>query len=210
MIEVHHLNNSRSQRVLWLLEELGLPYTIIFYERDATTNLAPASLKGIHPLGKSPVIRDEQRVIAESGVIMEYLAEKYGSGKFTPPRNTQAFERYRYFMHYAEGSFMTPMLLKLYLGRAGEGAKPVLVRVDSQIHMHLQFVEDQLGAAAYLTGDDLTVADMNMSFPLEVAVAQRTLGDQYPRLKQMLVRMHARPAYQRALEKGGPYAYAKD
>lgn len=210
MIEVHHLNNSRSQRVLWLLEELALPYTIVHYQRDSATQLAPASLKAIHPLGKSPVIRDNGQVIAESGAIVEYLVERYGAGKFAPARNTDAYELYRYWMHYAEGSLMVPMLLKLYLARAGEGARPMLERVDGQIRMHLDFVEGKLGAAPYLTGQEFSAADIQMSFPLEITGAQRTLTDQHPRLKGFLARIHARPAYARALEKGGPYAYAND
>src|SRR5262249_52083669 len=145
VLEVHHLNNSRSQRVLWLLEELALPYTIVHYQRDSTTQLAPASLKAIHPLGKSPVIRDNGRVIAESGAIVEYLVERYGAGRLAPARDSDAHELYRYWMHYAEGSLMVPMLLKLYLARSGDGARPMLERVDGQIRMHLDFVEGKLG-----------------------------------------------------------------
>jgi glutathione S-transferase len=210
MIEVHHLNNSRSQRVLWLLEELELPYTIVAYQRDATTRLAPPSLKAIHPLGKSPVIRDDGRVIAESGAILEYLVEHHGAGRFAPACDSADYERYRYWMHYAEGSLMTQLLVKLYLGRVGEPARTLLDRIEGQIRMHLEFVESRLDGDEFLAGDELTAADIQMSFPLELLAAQKALDDQHPRLKKLLARMHARPAYQRALEKGGPYAYAND
>jgi glutathione S-transferase len=210
MIEVHHLNNSRSQRVLWLLEELALPYTVVRYQRDATTMLAPPSLKAIHPLGKSPVIRDGERVIAESGAILEYLIEHHGEGGFVPARNSDAYERYRYWMHYAEGSLMTQLLLRLYLGRLGDAARAPFDRVESAIRTHLDFVEGQLGSNSFLAGDTLTAADIQMSFPLELSATQKLLAEQQPGLKALLARMHARPAYQRALEKGGPYAYAND
>jgi glutathione S-transferase len=209
MIEVHHLNNSRSQRVLWSLEELSLPYTIIPYQRDATTMLAPASLKAVHPLGKSPVIRDGDRTIAESAAILEYLVEHHGSGKLAPARGSPSYERYRYWMHYAEGSLMTQMLLKLYVGRLGEPGRALLERIETQIRTHLEFVEGELGDAQFLTGAEFTAADIQMSFPLELAATQKLI-EQQPRLKQLIARLHARPAYQRALEKGGPYAYAKD
>jgi len=210
MIEVHYLNNSRAQRVLWLLEELAVPYPIVRYERDSKTNLAPPSLKAIHPLGKSPVIRDGDQVIAESAAILEYIAERHGGGKLIPARNTPTFERYRYWMHYAEGSLMMQILIKVYLSRVGDAAAALQERVDAQIRMHLNFVEGLLGDAPFLTGNELTAADIQMSFPLEVAATQRTLDDQQPRLKQLLARWHARPAYQQALTKGGPYAYAND
>jgi glutathione S-transferase len=210
MIEVHHLNNSRSQRVLWLLEEIGVPYSIVSYQRDATTMLAPPSLKAIHPLGKSPVIREGDRVIAESGAILEYLVEHHGGGKFAPARGSAAFERYRYWMHYAEGSLMTPFLLKLYLGRVGEPARMIFERIEGQIRTHLDFVEGELGESPFLVGNELTAADVQMSFPAELAATQKMLGESHPRLKTWLARLHARPAYQRALEKGGPYAYAKE
>lgn len=207
MIEVHHLNNSRSQRVLWLLEELGVPYSIVFYQRDAKTRLAPPELKAIHPLGKSPVIRDGEQVIAESGAIMEYLAER--ENRLIPARNSPTYASFRYWMHYAEGSLMPPLLIKLYLGMAGDGAKPVIDRVDANVRTHLDFIESTLVASPYLTGDDITVADLQLSFPMEVIAAQGTLGA-YPKSSEWLRSLHARPAYQRALEKGGPYAYARD
>jgi glutathione S-transferase len=210
MLEVHHLNNSRSQRVLWLLEELGTAYRIVPYQRDAKTMLAPPSLKAIHPLGKSPVIRDGDQVIAESGAIIEYLVERYGDGKFTPPKNTPAFERYRYWMHYAEGSLMPPLLIKLYLGRVGEPAKALLERIEGQIQMHLDYIESALGSNAFITGAEFTAADVQVSFPVELVATQGLLGEKHPQLRKWLQRLHQRPAYTRALEKGGPYAYAKD
>jgi glutathione S-transferase len=210
MIEVHHLNNSRSQRVLWLLEELALPYTIVRYQRDATTMLAPPTLKAIHPLGKSPVIRDGERVIAESGAILEYVTERHGAGRLAPARDSDAYERYRYWMHYAEGSLMTQLLLRLYLGRVGDSARVTFDRVEGAIRTHLDFVEGQLGGDPFLAGATLTAADIQMSFPLELMATQKLLAEQHPNLKALLARMHSRPAYQRALEKGGPYAYAND
>jgi glutathione S-transferase len=210
MLEVHHLNNSRSQRVLWLLEELGTPYTIVHYQRDAKTRLAPPELKAVHPLGKSPVIRDAGQVIAESGAIMEFLVERYGNGKFAPTNGTPTFESYRYWLHYAEGSLMPPLLIKLYLGFVGEAAKPVVERVDGNVRAHLEFIEQTLRSAPYLTGKDLTAADLQLSFPMEVIAAQGMLSDDYPSSRAWLKGLHDRPAYKRALEKGGPYAYAKD
>jgi len=210
MLEVHHLNNSRSQRILWLLEELGTPYTIVHYQRDAKTRLAPPELKAVHPLGKSPVIRDGNQVIAESGAIMEYVVERFAGGKFVPARNTQEFETYRYWMHYAEGSLMTPLLIKLYLGIAGDGAKPVIERVNGNVRAHLDFIEQALRSTKYLVGGEITAADLQMSFPMELIATQEMLGDSYPNSRAWLKGLHERPAYQRALEKGGPYAYVRD
>jgi glutathione S-transferase len=210
MIEVHHLNNSRSQRVLWMLEELGAEYTVVRYERDAKTMFAPPELKKVHPLGRSPVIHDGDFVLAESGAILEYLVERYGGGRFVPQRGTREYEACRYWVHYAEGSLMMQLLVKVYLDRVGEPAKAPLERVNGAIRMHLAYVEDALGASHFLTGSALSVADVQMSFPLEVSVAQKMLGDAHPRLQALLARLHARPAYQAALAKGGPYAYAQD
>jgi glutathione S-transferase len=209
MIEVHHLNNSRSQRVLWLLEELGVDYQIVRYERDAKTMLAPASLKTIHPLGKSPVVRDNAAVLAESGAIIEHLIEHHGNGRFAPPRNAPAYENYRYWLHYAEGSLMPPFLINLYLGRVGEAASPMQERARAMITQHLDFVESSLASRSYLVGDALTAADIQMSFPVELAATQGFLTDAHQGLRNWLSRLHERPAYQRALEKGGPYAFAK-
>jgi glutathione S-transferase len=206
---VHHLNNSRSQRVLWMLEELGVPYTVVRYERDPKTILAPPELKKVHPLGKSPVIRDGDFVLAESGAIIEYLVEKYGNGRFVPQRGTREYETCRYWVHYAEGSLMMQLLVKIYLERVGEPAKALLERVNGAVRMHLGYVEESLGSSQFLTGSMLTIADVQMSFPLEVSVMQSMLGDAHPRLKALLARLHERPAYKAALAKGGPYAYAK-
>jgi glutathione S-transferase len=209
MIEVHHLNNSRSQRVLWMLEELGVPYTVVRYERDAKTMFAPPELKQVHPLGRSPVIRDGDFVLAESGAIIEYLVERYGNGRFVPPRGTREYETCRYWVHYAEGSLMMQLLVKLYLDRVGEAAKLQLERINGAVRMHLGYIEESLGASQFLTGAALTVADVQMSFPLEVSVVQGMLTDAHPRLKALLSRLQQRPAYRAALAKGGPYAYAK-
>lgn len=209
MIEVHHLNNSRSQRVLWLLEELGVQYTVVRYERDAKTMLAPPELKQIHPLGRSPVIRDGEFVLAESGAIIEYLAEKYGSARLVPPRGTREYENCRYWVHYAEGSLMMQLLVKVYLDRVGEPAKALLERVNGAVRMHLAYIEGSLGSSQFLTGPTLTIADIQMSFPLEVSAAQGMLSDGQPNLKALLARLHERPAYQAALAQGGPYAYAR-
>jgi glutathione S-transferase len=209
MIEVHHLNNSRSQRVLWMLEELGIEYTIVRYERDAKTMFAPPELKKVHPLGRSPVIRDGDFVLAESGAIIEYLVDRYSNGRFVPRRGTREYETCRYWLHYAEGSLMMQLLLKFYLDRVGEAAKPLAERVNGAVSMHVAYVEESLGSSQFLTGPALTVADVQMSFPLEVAVTQGMLNDAHPRLKALLARLHERPAYRAALAKGGPYAYAK-
>jgi glutathione S-transferase len=210
MIEVHHLNNSRSQRVLWMLEEIGLEYRIVRYERDPKTMFAPPELKQVHPLGRAPVIRDGDFVLAESGAILEYLVEKYGDGRFVPQRGTRDYENCRYWMHYAEGSLMMQLLLKVYMDRVGEAAKPLLERVNGVIRMHLAYVEAALGSSHFFTGPTLSVADVQMSFPLEVSATQQLLGEGHPRLQALLARMHERPAYQAALAKGGPYAYARE
>lgn len=205
MIRVHHLNNSRSQRVLWLLEELGLEYEVECYERDRQTMLAPPALRAVHPLGKSPVIEDAGLVLAESGAIVEYLADRYGEGRFAPPPGTPARTRYLYWLHFAEGTAMTPLLLKLYLSRMGEGAAPLLARMDGQIRAHLDYMEAELGDAPFFVGDELTGADIQMSFPLEASAARGGLGAGQPRLSGLLRRLQERPAYRRAIERGGPY-----
>jgi glutathione S-transferase len=210
MIEVHHLNNSRSQRVLWMLEELGTPYTVVRYERDAKTMLAPPELKKIHPLGRSPVIKDGDFVLAESGAIIEYLVERYGAGRFVPARGTREYETCRYWVHYAEGSLMMQLLVKIYLSRIGEPAKALAERVDGAVRMHLEYIGSSLGSSQFLTGSAFTVADVQMSFPLEVCATQGLLGGAHPQLSALLTRLHARPAYQAALTKGGTYAYAKE
>ena len=223
MIVVHHLNNSRSQRVLWLLEELGLAYEVKRYQRDAKTMLAPPELRQVHPLGKSPVITDGELTLAESGAILEYLVERYGEGRFAPPAGTPERLRYRYWMHYAEGSLMPPLLLKLVFNRIETGSMPFFVRpvargiarrvkgtfIEPQIVRHLDYLEAELGKYAWFAGGDFSAADIQMSFPLEAAAARGGLDATRPKLMGFLERIHARPAYRRALEAGGPYALAR-
>ncbi|HKC50439.1 MAG TPA: glutathione S-transferase [Myxococcota bacterium] len=206
MIEVHHLNNSRSQRVLWLLEELGLPYEIVSYQRDATTNLAPESLKRIHPLGKSPVIRDGAQVLIESGAILEYIVRKYGKGKLAPADSSPDWPRYLQFLHYAEGSAMLPVMLKLYLSRIGEAGAPLAPRVTSEIENHFGWLDGELAHSDFFVGKELSAADINLSFPIQAARLLHGL-DKFPNLARFLDRVHARPAYKRALERGGPYLF---
>jgi glutathione S-transferase len=219
MITVHHLNNSRSQRVLWLLEELGVPYEVKRYERDAETMLAPASLRAVHPLGKSPVITDGAVTLAESGAIVEYLAANYGDGSLVPPAGTPERLRYTYWLHYAEGSAMPPLLMSLIFSRVRNAPAPFFVRpiargiadkvmssfVAPQIKLHLDYMEGELGKTTWFAGNDFSAADVQMSFPLEAAAARGGLGAGRPRLTGFLDRIHARPAYQRALAQGGPY-----
>ena len=206
MLEVHHLNNSRSQRVLWLLEELGVDYRIVRYARDTQTMLAPPELKAVHPLGKSPVVKEGDTVLAESGAIVEHLIERYGQGRFMPSRQSDAYVQYRYWLHYAEGSLMTQMIARLYLGRVGDGGKPMTERIERSIASHLAFVESQVSDGQFFLGADLTGADIQMSFPLEWAKTQGFLGA-YPKLTALVDRYHARPAYRAGVEKGGPYLF---
>jgi glutathione S-transferase len=207
MIVVHHLNNSRSQRILWLLEELGAPYEIKFYQRDATTNLAPPELKAVHPLGKSPVIVDGDLTLAESGAAVDYLIRTYGGGRLQPAAGGPAHEKYLEWLHYAEGSAMLPLMLNLYTMRLGEGGAPLKDRIDSEIDNHLGYVEGALVGRPYLMGDELTGADIQMSFVGEVGRAFGRLADK-PNLSAWVERLHARPAFKRALEKGGTYNLA--
>lgn len=220
MIVVHHLNNSRSQRVLWLLEELGVPYEVKRYERDAATMLAPPELKAVHPLGKSPVITDGDVVIAETGAIIEYIVGTYGEGRLVPAPGAPERLRYTYWLHYAEGSAMTPLLLKLVFSalpnRAPGLMKPLVKSiaakaqagfVDPQLKTHIDYWEAELSKSPWFAGPEFTAADIAMSFPLE-AGADRAGAASRPRVKAFLEKIHARPAYQRALERGGPYAYA--
>jgi glutathione S-transferase len=208
MIRVHHLNNSRSQRVLWLLEELNLPYEIVRYQRDKLTMLAPEALKQVHPLGKSPVIEDDGRTLAETGLIVEYLVDRHGP-ELAPPRESDLYWRYRYWLHYAEGSAMPPLLVKLYIDRLGLLALPVRPVVASQLKVHLDFLESELGAAPWFLGERFSAADIMLSFPLEAVTARAGLDATRPNLFGFLQRIHERPAYRRALEKGGAYRYAK-
>ena len=207
MITVHHLKNSRSQRVLWMLEELGLPYQIHRYERDRKTMLAPPELARVHPLGTSPVIEDEGRVIAETGAIVEYLVEK-ADGKLGPPPHRDAALRYRFFLHYAEGSVMPPLLVKLVLSRVPVMGKLAMKRIQPMIDRHLDFIEAELTGRSWFAGDQLSAADVMMSFPLEAARARGGLDERRPSTIGWLDRIHARPTYRAALTKGGPYAYA--
>jgi glutathione S-transferase len=220
MIVVHHLNNSRSQRVLWLLEELEVAYEVKRYQRDPETMLAPAALRQVHPLGKSPIITDGDRTLAESGAIIEYLVDRYGEGRLIPPAGTEDRLRYTYWLHYAEGSAMPPLVLKLVFDRIESARMPALVRpvarsiarrvktsfVNPQLDMHLGFMEGELAKAPWFAGEAFTAADVQMSFPLEAAQSRAGLtAHTRPNLFAFLERIHARPAYQRALAKGGPY-----
>lgn len=219
MIIVHHLNNSRSQRVLWLLEELGLDYEVKRYERDPKTMLAPESLRKVHPLGKSPVISDGDLTIAESGAIVEYLVDRYGKDRLAPQPGTPERLRYTYWLHFAEGTAMPPLLMKLVFDRIESGPMPFFVKpvakaiagkvkssfIAPNIKRNLDYMEAELGKHAWFAGDAFSAADIQMSFPLEAAAARGGLDTSYPKLKQFLERIHQRPAYQRALERGGKY-----
>jgi glutathione S-transferase len=206
-IKVHHLNNSRSQRILWLLEEIGAPYEIIHHQRDAVTSLAPPELLDIHPLGKSPVIDDDGQIVFESAAIVEYICERHGGENLVPARGSDDHIRYLEWLHFAEGSAMTPILLNLYTSRLGDAAAPLRPRIDHQLQSHFQYMEDSLLASGWFVGDSLTGADIMMSFPAEAAVKMGYAADK-PKLTAYVAALHARPAYQAALEKGGPYAYA--
>jgi len=207
MIIVHHLENSRSQRILWLLEELALPYEVRRYARNPKTMLAPPALKAVHPLGKSPVIEDDGLVVAETGAIVDYLVETAG-GRLGPPGNRQAVLRYRHFLHYAEGSMMPPLLALLVVNRLGLLGKPARAPVQKMLDQHLDWLETELGTRAWFAGDAFSAADIMMSFPLEAARARGGLDATRPNLTDWLERIHARPAYGEALTKGGPYAFA--
>ena len=218
MITVHHLNNSRSQRILWLLEELGLDYEIKRYERNPETLLAPDSLKQVHPLGKSPVITDGELTIAESGAIVEYLVNRYGNGQLAPDEGTVERLRYTYWLHYAEGSVMPLLVFSLVMKQVDEKssfltrpiAKAVTGKVRSlfiqpQLALHLNYMEDELAKATWFVGNQFTAADIQMSFPVEAASSQDGFYEKYQQLAAYLERIHARPAYQKALERGGEY-----
>jgi glutathione S-transferase len=221
MIVVHHLNNSRSQRVLWLLEELGVAYEVTRYERDTKTMLAPPALLAVHPLGKSPIIVDGTVTVAESGAIVEYLIDRYGGGRLIPAAGTAERLRYTYWLHYAEGSAMPPLLLKLVFDRVANSPAPwpfsAIARriaatvqtsfIGPQLKRHLDFMESELAAHPWFAGEEFTAADVQMSFPLEAAASRAGLNASRPHLMAFLDRIHARDAYKRALERGGPYAY---
>jgi glutathione S-transferase len=223
MIIVHHLNNSRSQRVLWLLEELGLEYEVKYYERDRKTMTAPASLRAVHPLGKSPVISDGAQTIAESGAIIEYLVDQHGQGRLKPRPGSPEQLRYTYWLHYAEGSAMSPLLLALLFGRLPRAPMPFFIRpivrrlsdnvlasyVQPQLTAHLDFMEGELSRSTWFAGEEFSGADIQMSFVAEAAAMRAGLDAGRPKLWAYLERIHARPAYRRALEKGGPYELLK-
>ena len=220
MIIVHHLNNSRSQRVLWLLEELGLEYEIRRYQRDPKTMLAPPSLRAVHPLGKSPVITDGALTLAESGAIIEYVVDRYGDGRLAPATGTPERLRYTYWLHYAEGSAMPPLLLKLIFDRIETAPMPFFARpiaraiagrakssfIEPQIALHLTYMESELARQRWFAGNEFSAADIQMSFPVEAAKQRAGLDASRPKLAAFLDRIHARPAYQRALERGGEFA----
>lgn len=201
---VHHLNNSRSQRILWTLEELGLPYEIKHYQRDAVTNLAPPELKAVHPLGKSPLLEDDGTVIEESGAIVQYLLDTYGQGRFQPAPGSKDALRHLQFMHFAEGSAMTPILLQLYTSRLGDAAAPLQPRIQEQLASHFAYLESELRPSGHFIGDEWTGADFMLSFPAEIAVMQGQ-GASYPKLAAFVAAAHALPAWQIAREKGGAY-----
>ena len=219
MITVHHLNNSRSQRVLWLLEELGVEYEVKRYQRDPATMLAPPELRAVHPLGKSPVITDGDLTIAESGAIIEYLIERYGNGRLVPATGTLEKLRYTYWLHFAEGSAMLPLVMKLIFGRLETAPMPFFIKpvargiaakvkagfIDPNIKAQLDYMEAELGKTTWFAGNDFTAADIQMSFPVEAAQARGGLGGTRPKLMAFLERIHAMPAYKRAIEKGGPF-----
>ena len=211
MLTLHHLNDSRSQRILWLLEELGTPYEMKRYQRDAQTRLAPPELKAVHPLGKSPVITDGDVTIAESGAIVDYLIRRYGQGNgeaaMMPAPDSAEFEAYNEWLHYAEGSAMLPLMLHLYVSRLKEAGAPLQPRIDSEMTNHLGYVDGALKGREFFVGDALTGADIQMSFVGEMAGIFDRLGP-YPNLSAWLTRMHARPAFQRSVEKGGAYRFA--
>jgi glutathione S-transferase len=208
MITVHHLNNSRSQRILWLLEELGLPYEIKRYQRNPDTNLAPPELKAVHPLGKSPVIEDGPHVLIESGAIVDYLIRRHGEGRLQPDPATATYDEYVQWLHFAEGSAMLPLMLDLYVGRLGDAGAPLKPRIDSELENYLGYLDTALGLTPYLVGEALTGADIQMSFIGELAKARGKL-DRYPNLAAWVDRLQARPAYKKAIEQGGEYAYGQ-
>lgn len=206
MITVHHLNNSRSHRILWLMEELGLDYELVTHQRDATTNLAPPELLDIHPLGKSPVVIDDGEVIIESGAIIEHVTRVHGKGKLAPAMDSPDYTKYIQLIHYAEGSAMLPLMLRMYTSRLGEGGAPLQDRINSESDNHVGYLNSLLEGRDYFLGSELTAADVQLSFAIEVANVQGAMAN-YDNLRAWLERIKARPAYQAALERGGPYAF---
>jgi glutathione S-transferase len=211
MIVVHHLNNSRSQRVLWLLEELGIEYEIKCYQRNTETMLAPESLLNVHPLGKSPVITDADLTIAESGAIIEYLVERYRNGSLVPAQGTPERLRYTYWLHYAEGSAMPPLVMRLIFNNFGIGdSKAMDAFIMPQIKLHFDYIEGELSKSTWFVGDEFTAADIQMSFPLEIFAGDSKQVESRPKIKEFVDRIHARPPYKRALARGGTYDVAFD
>jgi glutathione S-transferase len=208
MIVVHHLNESRSHRILWLLEELQAPYEIAFYQRDARTNLAPVELRKVHPLGKSPVITEGGRVIAESGAIIDYIIRRHGDGRLQPDPATELYDDYVQWLHYAEGSAVLPLIMKSLTLRVGKVLAPLGRQADDEVDLHLRFIDDSLAGRDFLLGDELTAADVQMSFVGELAGAVVGRGS-YPNLDAWCRRLQARPAYQAALARGGPSRLAR-
>lgn len=201
---VHHLNNSRSQRILWLLEEIGAPYEIKFYDRDPVTNLAPPELIAVHPLGKSPVLEDAGRIVIESAAVAEYVCDYHGGEKLVPQRGTDDHVRHLQWMHFAEGSAMTPILLRIYTARLGEAAAPLEARITQQLDSHFAYMESAVSEDGHFVGDNLTAADIMLSFPAEIAIMQG-LAQRFPKLANFVNACHDRPAWRRAREKGGAY-----
>jgi glutathione S-transferase len=202
MIEIHHLNESRSRRITWMLEELEMPYEVVQYTRDEKTRLAPPELTKIHPLGKAPVVRDGENVVIESGAIIEYLVRQYGKGRFAPAMDSADYTRYIQFLHYAEGSAMLPLMLKLYVSRLGEAGVPLKPRIDSELQNHLGYLDSEIKDREFFVGNDLTGADVQLSFVAQVAL--RGNGrERYPNLAKFVDRIEARPAYQRAIARSG-------
>ena len=222
MITLHHLENSRSQRVLWLLEELGVPYEVRRYERNPKTMLAPPELARVHPLGKSPVITDGDVTVAESGAIIEYLLDTYGKERLRPKAGTPEWRQFSYWLHFAEGSAMPPLLMKLVFDKVRSAPVPFFIKpvvkgiadkvttsfIAPNIERQLDFMEAELATRPWFAGADFSAADVQMSFPLEAAAARAGLDARYPKLTDWLARIHARPAYRRALQVGGPYDMA--
>jgi glutathione S-transferase len=208
MLTLHHLNDSRSQRILWLLEELGTPYEMQRDQRDPQTRLAPPELKAVHPLGKSPVITDGDLTLAESGAVVDYIIRRYGNGTMMPPPGSAEYEAYNEWLHYSEGSAMLPLMLNLYVSRLKEAGAPLHPRIDSEMANHLGYVDGALRGREFFVGRSLTGADIQLSFVGDMAKVFGKLGP-YPNLSAWLSRMHARPAFQRSIEKGGAYRYAK-
>jgi len=204
MIKVHHLNNSRSQRLLWALEEIGVPYEIVHYQRDSETRLAPDSLKKVHPLGKSPIVEDGDKVIAESAASIDYVARTYGGGKFAPAYDSPEYLKYNELMHYVEGSAMLPLMLSLYVGRLGEAGAPLGPRITSEIALHLGYLATLLGGKSFFGGNEISAVDFHVTFILEAVNVGGGLT-KLPNLAAYLARMQERPAYQKAIERGGPY-----